>query len=54
MLLLVPVEIIDSGDFLFNLLSDEENIFFRKTFGNRFIFFFENSHIFLVIKSKDK
>ena len=54
MFFLIPVEIVDSGDFLFDLFFDEEDFFFWEAFSNGLILFSEHSNIFLIVKSKDK
>lgn len=52
MFFLVPVEVISSRDFLLYFLFEFEDVLFGEVFGDGLIFFFENSNIFLVIKSK--
>lgn len=54
MFFLFPVEIINSWDFLLDLLFDEEDFVFWEAFSNGLIFFSENSDVFFVMKSKDK
>lgn len=52
MFFLVPVEVVDAGDFLFDLLFDLEDFFFGEVFGDGFVLLFEDSDIFVVVESR--
>ena len=52
MFLLIPIEIIKAWYFLLDFGFDFQNIFLTEIFWDGLIFFFKNSYIVLVIKSK--
>jgi hypothetical protein len=54
MFFLVPVEVVDAGDFFFDLIFDLEDFVFGKASCDGFVLFSEDSDVFIVVESKNK